>query len=218
MVRWFRYRRRRRYYRRRYSSYRKRTYRKTLYKSKNMSKSNIVKVDYTAPVSIATPSPSANTSAVGTMSLGTMLVNSAMYKSLSNVYDQVRIVSCRLQIQLVYGPTSSSGSIFCAYDKTGFVSGASIEQIQTYGSYKVGTPRTIGNDPPTLVYYLPRNAIETSQWYDSKKLSAMLNTLSFGYVGSIASQSPQSMQFTVTLSANCAFRGSRLDTTTATGI
>lgn len=183
-----------------------------------MSKTNIVKVDYTVPVNITTPTTAANTSAVATMSLGTMLVSSAMYKSLSNVYDQVKVASCRLQIQLVTGPTSSSGSVFCAYDKTGFVSGATMEQIQTYGSYRVGVPRTIGNDPPTLVYYLPRNAIETSQWYDSKKLGAMLNTLAFGYVGSIASQNPSSMQFTVTLSANCAFRGSRLDTTTATGI
>lgn len=183
-----------------------------------MSKTNIVKVDYTMPVTATTPAVSANTSVFDKISLGTMLANSAMYKSLSNVYDQFKIASCRLQIQLVTGPSSSSGSIFCAYDKTGFVSAATMEQLQTYGSYRVGAPKTIGNDPPTLVYYLPRNAIETSQWYDTKKLGAMLNTIAFGYVGSIASQSPSSMQFTVTLSANCAFRGSRLDTTTATGI
>lgn len=183
-----------------------------------MSKTNVVKVDYTAPVTIATPAVSANTSAIGSTSLGTMLVSSAMYKSLSNVYDQVRVVSCRIQIQLVQGPSGSSGSIFCAYDKTGFVSGATMEQIQTYGSYKIGVPRTVGSDPPTLVYYLPRNAIETSQWYDTKKLGAMLNTLAYGYVGSITSTTPSPLQFTVTLSANCAFRGSRLDTTVATGI
>lgn len=213
MARWFRYRRRRRVYYRRRRSYRSKRLQKTLFHAKNMSKTNVVKLEATTTLSGSIGQGSS--SIQSPISMAALLANSAMFTSLSNVYDQVKVVSCRFQVQAVSAPSGSSGMVFGVYDKTGFDSSANLTQLQTYGSYKCGVARIAGTECASLTYYLPRNAIESIQWFDTKDLSKMINTLSFGYQGVISGAG--TVALSVTASIMCAFRGSRLDTRTVTG-
>lgn len=213
MARWFRYRRRRRVYYRRRRAYRSKRLQKSLYHAKNMSKTNVVKLEATTTLNGSIASGSA--SFASPLSMSSLLSGSSMFTSLSNVYDQVKVVSCRFQVQAVAAPSGSSGMVFGVYDKTGFDATATMQQLQTYGSYKCGVARIAGTECSSLTYYLPRNAIETIQWFDTKDLSKMINTLSFGYLGVIAAQG--NVALSVTASIMCAFRGSRLDTRAVTG-
>lgn len=213
MARWFRYRRRRRVYYRRRRTYRSKRLQKSLFHAKNMSKTNVVKLEATTTLNgnIAQGSSSVHSP----ISMAALLANSAMFTSLSNVYDQVKVVSCRFQVQAVAAPSGSSGMVFGVYDKTGFGASANLSQLQTYGSYKCGVARIAGTECASLTYYLPRNAIESIQWFDTKDLTKMINTLAFGYQGVIATAG--AVALSLTASIMCAFRGSRLDTRSVTG-
>ena len=213
MARWFRYRRRRRVYYRRRRTYRSKRLQKSLFHAKNMSKTNVVKLEATTTLNGSIGAGSA--SIQSPISMAALLSNSAMFTSLSNVYDQVKVISCRFQVQAVAAPNGSSGMVFGVYDKTGFDSTANLTQLQTYGSYKCGVARIAGTECSSLIYYLPRNAIESIQWFDTKDLSKMINTLSFGYQGVLAAEG--TIALSVTASIMCAFRGSRLDTRAVSG-
>lgn len=213
MVRWFRYRRRRRVYYRRRRTYRTKRLQKSLFHAKNMSKTNVVKLESTANLS-GNISEGASWYAGG-LSMSSLLSSSSMFTSLSNVYDQVKVISCRFQVQAVAAPSGSSGMVFGVYDKTGFATSANLQQFQTYGSYKAGIARVAGTECASLTYYLPRNAIESIQWFDTKDLSKMINTITFGYNGVVAAAG--AVALSVTASIMCAFRGSRLDTRAITG-
>lgn len=219
MARWFRYyRKRRRYsrsrYRRRYSRLRT-----SIARSKSMSKTNIIKVETTktAPVDNSNNDIGGNCVTLG---LPGFLQNSESFKNISNIYDQFKIISARFQIAVVSTTGSGTLGVCAAYDKTGFASPPSFKQISTYASYRVGKMVSPSVEAPRLIYYLPRDAIESSTWYDTKKLGAMLNTIAIGTTGYLTSGSGNtngtSMRVNATLML--AVRGARVDNSSITGI
>lgn len=219
MSKWFRYyRKRRRYsrsrYRRRYSRLRT-----SVARSKAMSKTNIIKVESTVTAPLNNSSNDSGGS-VGTLSLAQFLNSSDAYKNLSNIYDQFKIVSARFQLAVVSTTGAGTLGVCAAYDKTGFTAAPTFKQISTYASYKVGKMVTPSVEAPRLVYYLPRDAVESITWYDTKKLNVMLNTLAVGTTGYLTSGSGTSNGTNMRVSASLmlAVRGARVDTSSITGI
>lgn len=219
MARWFRgYKKRRYYYRRRYRRRYSRL-RTSLARSKAMSKTNVIKVEATNSAPMNNSDNDHGGSCV-MFSLSNFLRNSDSFQNISNIYDQFKILSARFQISVV--STTGVGTIGCcaAYDKTGFASNPSFKQVSTYASYKVGKMVTPNVEAPRLVYYLPRDAVESITWFDTKNLSTMLNTLAVGTTGYLTSNSAATNGTTIRINATMmvAVRGVRVDTTTVQGI
>lgn len=216
MARWFRYYRKRRYYRR---SRRRSAYirnKRNIARSKAMSKTNIVKVEGVQTMTTPSIGSTGNGGTLSQMSLSSFLINNTAFKQLSNVYDQFKVVSARFQVSIVN--TTAAGNFSCcgAYDKTGFASGINFVNLQTYASYKIGKCVNPATDCPLMTYYLPRGAIETSQWFDTKDLSKLIPTLAFGAAGYASTAGTFGLSVTATLML--AFRGTRVDTTAPKGM
>lgn len=219
MARWFRYyRRRRRYnrsrYRRRYSRLRT-----SVARSKSMSKTNVIKVEATQTEQI---NNSDNTQGGTCLTLGlpAFLQRSDSFQNISNIYDQFKIISARFQIAVVSTTGTGTLAVCAAYDKTGFASEPSFKQISTYASYKVGKMVSPSVEAPRLIYYLPRDAIESITWYDTKKLASMLNTIAIGTTGYLTNGSgtPGGTSMRVNATLMLAVRGARVDNSAITGI
>ncbi len=218
MARWFRYyRKRRRYnrsrYRRRYSRLRS-----SIARSKAMSKTNMIKVECTKTNQV----PNSNNQyggTCGTLNLASILQESESFRNISNIYDQFKIVSARFQIAVVSTSGVGTIAVCAAYDKTGFATAPTFPQISTYASYKVGKMVTPSVEAPRLIYYLPRDAIESITWYDTKKLSSMLNTIAIGTTGYLTSHSGEANGTSLRVNATMmlAVRGARVDTSQITG-
>lgn len=219
MARWFRYyRKRRRYsrsrYRRRYSRLRT-----SVARSKAMSKTNMIKVESTVTAPLDN-SNNATGGAVGTLSLSHFLNNSDSFRNISNIYDQFKIVSARFQLAVVSTTGAGTLAVCAAYDKTGFTTAPTFQQVSTYASYRVGKMVTPTVEAPRLTFYLPRDAVESINWYDTKKLNVMLNTIAVGTTGYLTegSGSSKGTSMRVTASLMLAVRGARVDTSSITGI
>lgn len=219
MARWFRYyrKRRRNYrsrYRRRYSRLRT-----SVARSKAMSKTNMIKVESTVTAPLNNSNNSSGGS-VGLLSIAHFLNSSAAFSNISNIYDQFKIVSARFQLAVVSTSGTGTLAVCAAYDKTGFTSAPTFQQVSTYASYKVGKMVTPTVEAPRLVYYLPRDAIESITWYDTKKLNVMLNTLAVGTTGFLSTNDgvENGTSMRVTASLMLAVRGARVDTSSITGI
>lgn len=219
MARWFRYyRRRRRYnrsrYRRRYSRLRT-----SIARSKSMSKTNVIKVEATQTEQVNNSENVAGGSCL-TLGLPGFLSKSDSFKNISNIYDQFKIVSARFQIAVVSTTGTGTLAVCAAYDKTGFASEPSFKQISTYASYKVGKMVSPSVEAPRLIYYLPRDAVESINWFDTKNLASMLNTIAIGTTGYLTNGSGTvggtSMRVNATLML--AVRGARVDNSAITGI
>lgn len=219
MARWFRgYKKRRYYYRRRYRRRYSRL-RNSIARSKSMSKTNIIKVESTQTGTTVNITNSDGGTAI-MFSLANFLSFSDSFKNISNIYDQFKIVSARFQISVVSTTGVGTMAVCAAYDKTGFASSPTFKQISTYASYKVGKMVTPSVEAPRLVYYLPRDAIESITWFDTKKLSSMLNTLAVGTTGYLTSGEGTSNGTNLRINATMmlAVRGARVDTSPITGI
>lgn len=219
MARWFRgYKKRRYYYRRRYRRRYSRL-RNTIARSKAMSKTNVIKVEATQTGNTANITNNDGGTAI-MFSLAYFLKTSDSFKNISNIYDQFKIISARFQISVVSTTGVGTMAVCAAYDKTGFASSPTFKQISTYASYKVGKMVTPSVEAPRLVYYLPRDAIESITWYDTKKLSAMLNTLAVGTTGYLTSGESAANGTNMRINATLmlAVRGARVDVSEITGI
>lgn len=217
MARWFRYsRRRRRYsrsrYRRRYSRLRT-----SVARSKAMSKTNVIKVESTVTANMNNSDNSQGGSCT-LLSLAHFLNSSDAFRNISNIYDQFKIISARFQLAVV--STSGTGTIgvCAAYDKTGFAGSPTFKQVSTYASYKVGKMVTPSVEAPKLVYYLPRDSVEALNWYDTKKLNVLLNTLAVGTTGYLTTHAGETDGTSMRVSASLmlAVRGARVDTSQIT--
>lgn len=219
MARWFRgYKKRRYYYRRRYRRRYSRL-RNSIARSKSMSKTNIIKVEATQTGTTVNLTNSDGGTAI-MFSLAYFLKSSDSFKNISNIYDQFKIVSARFQISVVSTTGTGTMAVCAAYDKTGFASSPTFKQISTYASYKVGKMVTPSVEAPRLVYYLPRDAVESITWYDTKKLSSMLNTLAVGTTGYLTAgeSSANGTNLRINATLMLAVRGARVDVSDITGI
>ena len=70
------------------------------------------------------------------------------------------------------------------------------------------------------MYYLPRDAVETTTWFDTKQLNAMTNTLCVGTTGYLTAHENENNGTSLRICATImiAVRGSRVDTSNIAGI
>lgn len=219
MARWFRYSRYRRKYSKRRYYRRRKNLRVNIARSKTMSKTNMIKVESTS--SVQTKNMVNNDGGFATaLSLASFLANSDAFKNLGNIYDQFKVVSARFQIALVNTSAKGTMAICAAYDKTGFAAQYSFNQMTTYASYRVGKMVSPSIEAPRLVYYLPRDAVETASWFDTKKLGELKNTLAVGTTGYVTEGggTANGTQLRICATLMLAVRGSRVDTSNITGI
>ncbi len=219
MARWFRYSRYRRKYSKRRYYRRRKNLRVSIARSKAMSKTNVIKIETTAPLTLKNFSNNDGGTAWA-LSLASILKTSLAFTNLSNIYDQFRVVSGRFQIAVVSTTGVGTMAVCAAYDKTGIASGYTFSQLSTYASYKVGKMVSPSNEAPRLVYYLPRDAVESTTWFDTKKLNAMTNTLAIGTTGYLTTNEGAENATSVRICATLmlAVRGSRVDNSAITGI
>lgn len=184
-----------------------------------MSKTNIIKVETTKTSNINN-SDNTQCGTCLTLALPAFLSNSDSFKNISNIYDQFKIVSARFQIAVVSTTGTGTLAVCAAYDKTGFASEPSFKQISTYASYRVGKMVSPNIEAPRLTYYLPRDAVESTTWYDTKKLASMLNTIAIGTTGYLTngSATPNGTSMRVNATLMLAVRGARVDNSDITGI
>lgn len=219
MARWFRYSRfRRKYSKRRY--YRRRKgLRTTIARSKAMSKTNMIKVESTMSVPLPNISNAQGGSAYA-VSLAGFLKDAPAFVNLGNIYDQFRVVSARFQIAVVSTSGAGTMAACAAYDKTGFRNGYTFADVTTYASYKVGKMVSPSTEAPGLIYYLPRDAVESTNWFDTKKLAGLVNTLVVGTTGFLTNKEGEAggTKLRICATMMLAVRGSRVDTSAITGI
>lgn len=219
MARWFRYSRfRRKYSKRRYYRRRK-NLRTTIARSKTMSKTNMIKVESTMSVTLNNIANDQGGTAWA-LSMASFLKDAPAFKNLGNIYDQFRIVSARFQIAVVNTTATGTMAACAAYDKTGFANGYTFSNVTTYASYKVGKMVSPSVESPSLVYYLPRDAVESTTWTDTKKLSGLVNTLVVGTTGYVTNNGGAANGTKVRICATMmlAVRGSRVDNSDIAGI
>lgn len=219
MARWFRYSRfRRKYSKRRY--YRRRKgLRTTIARSKAMSKTNMIKVEASRSITLRNLANDQGGSANAT-SLAEFLKDAPAFINLGNIYDQFKVVSARFQIAVVNTTATGTMAACAAYDKTGFASGSTFANVTTYASYKVGKMVSPSIEAPSLVYYLPRDAVESATWFDTKKLNELKNTLVVGTTGYVTDKggAENGTKIRICATMMLAVRGSRVDNSTITGI
>lgn len=219
MARWFRYSRYRRKYSKRRYYRRRKNLRVSIARSKSMSKTNMIKIESTASLVLKNFSNNDGGTAWA-MSLAKFLKDSEAFKNISNIYDQFKIVSARFQIAVVNTTGVGTMAVCAGYDKTGFANGYTFSQLSTYASFKVGKMVSPSNEAPRLVYYLPRDAVESTTWFDTKKLNTMTNTLCVGTTGYLTQNEDAANGTGVRVNATLmlAVRGSRVDPSAITGI
>ena len=219
MARWFRYSRYRRKYSKRRYYRRRKNLRVSIARSKSMSKTNMIKIEATTTLPIKNFS-NADGGYAWAISIGGFLKNSDAFKNVGNIYDQFRVVSARFQLAVVNTTGVGTMAVCAGYDKTGFAQGYTFANLTTYASYKVGKMVSPSNEAPRLVYYLPRDAVETTTWFDTKKLNAMTNTLCVGTTGYLTAHENEANGTSLRVCATImiAVRGSRVDTSNIAGI
>lgn len=163
--------------------------------------------------------------AAGTLSSGTVklvvgsqLVVAPMHIAMSNVYDQFRVRKVVLKITPTTAPsgivdsTANYYNLFTVLDKSGFASAASLDQLQTYQSYKQTAYSSVPSNkaPAHYVTYYNSSLFEKSRWYDTKK-TPVESQIAVGVFGGEALQTKVT-SFQLEWTFDITYRGLRSDT------
>lgn len=168
-----------------------------------------------------------NAGAGQAIELPTLVRNSSMHRNLSNVFDQYRIEKLILKIRdagtsTANGYTTTMLPVICSIvDRTGLAGGLDLDQMRTYSSYKE-TLLSANNDisPTHTVYIGASTIVESSEYYDTKQLSAFPKVyvavvLPSAVANSDDAEHPYSYtrQISIDVEAQIRYRGVRLDPT-----